>query len=51
VTYTLYRFEICIRDTAIVGVVDTAGLGQLLADNLSAFRLPAVTPCSPPHSH
>jgi phosphonate transport system permease protein len=42
-TYTLYRFEICIRDTAVVGVVGAAGLGQLLADNLAAFRWPAVT--------
>jgi phosphonate transport system permease protein len=42
-TYTLYRFEICMRDTAIVGVVGAAGLGQLLADNLAAFRWPAVT--------
>jgi phosphonate transport system permease protein len=43
VTYTLYRFEICIRDTAVVGVVGAAGLGRLLAENLAAFRLPAVT--------
>ncbi len=42
-TYTLYRFEICIRDTAIVGVVGAAGLGRLLADNLAAFRWPAIT--------
>lgn len=42
-TYMLYRFEICIRDTAIVGVVGAAGLGQLLADDLAAFRWPAVT--------
>jgi phosphonate transport system permease protein len=43
VTYTLYRFEICIRDTAIVGVVGAAGLGHLLADNLAAFRWPTIT--------
>ena len=43
VTYTLYRFEICVRDTAVVGVVGAAGLGRLLAENLAAFRLPAVT--------
>jgi phosphonate transport system permease protein len=42
-TYTLYRFEICIRDTAIVGVVGAAGLGRLLAESLAAFRFPAVT--------
>lgn len=43
VTYTLYRFEICVRDTAIVGVVGAAGLGRLLQENLNAFRFPAVT--------
>lgn len=43
VTYTLYRFEICVRDTAIVGVVGAAGLGRLLADRLAAFDYPAVT--------
>ncbi len=43
VSYTLYRFEICVRDTAIVGVVGAAGLGRLLAEDLAAFRFPAVT--------
>ena len=43
VTYTLYRFEICVRDTAIVGVVGAAGLGRLLSENLSVFRFDAVT--------
>jgi phosphonate transport system permease protein len=42
-TYTLYRFEVCIRETAIVGVVGAAGLGYLIAENLAAFRWPAVT--------
>jgi phosphonate transport system permease protein len=42
-TYTLYRFEICVRDTAVVGVVGAAGLGRLLAENLAAFRFPVVT--------
>lgn len=41
-TYTLYRFEICVRDTAVVGVVGAAGLGRLLAENLAAFRFPAL---------
>lgn len=31
------------RDTAVVGVVGAAGLGRLLAENLSAFRFPVVT--------
>ncbi len=43
VTYTLYRFEICVRDTAIVGVVGAAGLGRLFAENLAVFRFPVVT--------
>ncbi|MHC0433460.1 PhnE/PtxC family ABC transporter permease, partial [Streptomyces sp. O3] len=42
-TYTLYRFEICVRDTAIVGVVGAAGLGRLLSERLSAFDFPVVT--------
>jgi phosphonate transport system permease protein len=43
VSYTLYRFEICVRDTAIVGVVGAAGLGRLFAENLAAFRFPVLT--------
>ena len=42
-TYTLYRFEICVRDTAVVGVVGAAGLGRLFAENLSVFAYPVVT--------
>jgi len=42
-TYTLYRFEICVRDTAVVGVVGAAGLGRLLGESLAAFRFPVVT--------
>ncbi|WP_461059232.1 PhnE/PtxC family ABC transporter permease [Streptomyces pseudoechinosporeus] len=41
-TYTLYRFEICVRDTAVVGVVGAAGLGQLLGDRLASFDFPVV---------
>ncbi|MGH3372508.1 MAG: PhnE/PtxC family ABC transporter permease, partial [Nocardioidaceae bacterium] len=43
VTYTLYRFEICARDTAIVGVVGAAGLGRLLSERLASFDFPVVT--------
>ncbi|QOV40792.1 ABC transporter permease subunit [Streptomyces ferrugineus] len=43
ITYTLYRFEICVRDTAVVGVVGAAGLGRLLTERLSAFDFPVVT--------
>ncbi len=41
--YTLYRFEICVRDTAIVGVVGAAGLGRLLAERFAAFDFHVVT--------
>jgi phosphonate transport system permease protein len=34
-TYTLYRFEICIRETAVVGIVGAA--------DLAVFRFPVVT--------
>ncbi len=43
VTYTLYRFEICVRDTAVVGVVGAAGLGRLLGESLATFNYPVVT--------
>lgn len=42
VTFTLYRFEICVRETAVVGIVGAAGLGRLLAENLNLFRFPIV---------
>ncbi len=42
-TYTLYRFEICVRETAVVGIVGAAGLGRLFAENLAVFRFPVVT--------
>lgn len=41
-TYTLYRFEICVRETAVVGVVGAAGLGRLLSENISSFRYDVV---------
>lgn len=43
VTYTLYRFEICVRDTAVVGAVGTAGLGRLLADGLVFFNFAVLS--------
>ncbi len=42
-TYTLYRFEVSIRDTAVVGVVGAAGLGRLFAENLSTFQFSVVS--------
>lgn len=41
-TYTLYRFEVSIRDTAVVGVVGAAGLGRLFAESLSSFDFAVV---------
>ncbi len=41
--YLLYRLEICVRDTAVVGVVGAAGLGRLLEQELASFRYPGVT--------
>ncbi len=43
VTYTLYRFEICVRETAVVGIVGAAGLGRLLSESLGVFRFPVVS--------
>lgn len=40
--YILYRWEVCIRETAIVGLVGTGGLGRLLTEQLSSFDYPAV---------
>lgn len=37
VAYILYRWEVCIRATVIVGLVGAGGLGRLLAEQLSSF--------------
>ena len=37
VAYILYRWEVCIRSTVIVGLVGAGGLGRLLAEQLSSF--------------
>jgi phosphonate transport system permease protein len=41
--YTLYRWEECVRATAIVGVVGAGGLGQLLEQQRSAFDFDAMS--------
>ncbi len=41
--YLLYRWEVAIRATAMVGVVGAGGLGRVLQDQLSSFDYPAVT--------
>lgn len=42
IAYILYRWEVSARETVIVGVVGAAGLGRLLAEQLSNFNYPAV---------
>ena len=40
--YTLYRWEIVIRETVVVGLVGAGGLGRLLAEQLSSFDYSGV---------
>ncbi len=42
IAYTLYRWEVCIRATVIVGLVGAGGLGRLLTEQLSSFDYPGV---------
>ncbi|MCW5850518.1 MAG: ABC transporter permease subunit, partial [Anaerolineae bacterium] len=37
VAYALYRWEVCARETAVIGVVGVGGLGRLLAEQFSGF--------------
>jgi phosphonate transport system permease protein len=42
--YALYRWEVALRETVIVGLVGAGGLGRLLAEQLAAFdRAGALT--------
>lgn len=40
--YILYRWEVCIRATVIVGLVGAGGLGRLLTEQLSSFDYSGV---------
>ncbi|MBW4467779.1 MAG: ABC transporter permease subunit [Pegethrix bostrychoides GSE-TBD4-15B] len=40
--YALYRWEVCLRETVIVGFVGAAGLGRLLSEQLSSFDYPGL---------
>jgi phosphonate transport system permease protein len=40
--YILYRWEVCLRATAIVGFVGAGGLGRLLSEQLSSFDYQGV---------
>jgi phosphonate transport system permease protein len=42
VAYILYRWEVCVRETVVVGAVGAAGLGRLLSEQVSSFNYPAV---------
>ncbi len=39
----LYRWEVAVRDTLLVGLLGAGGLGALLASRLAVFDWPAVT--------
>jgi phosphonate transport system permease protein len=41
--YILYRWEVCLRETVIVGLVGAGGLGRLLTEQISSFDYSAVT--------
>jgi len=40
--YILYRWEVCLRETVIVGLVGAGGLGRLLTEQLSSFDYSAL---------
>lgn len=40
--YILYRWEVCMRETVIVGLVGAGGLGRLLTEQLSGFDYAGV---------
>lgn len=40
--YALYRWEVAIRDTVVVGVVGAGGLGRILEERRVAFDLPGM---------
>ncbi|AFY39200.1 binding-protein-dependent transport systems inner membrane component [[Leptolyngbya] sp. PCC 7376] len=42
IAYTFYRWEVCLRETVIVGLVGAGGLGRLLTEQLSSFDYAGV---------
>jgi phosphonate transport system permease protein len=40
--YVLYRWEVCLRETVIVGLVGAGGLGHLLTEQISSFDYSGV---------
>lgn len=43
VALSLYRWEVIVRETVVVGVVGAGGLGQLVRDHIVARDFPAIT--------
>lgn len=41
-SYILYRWEVCIRETIIVGLVGAGGLGRLISEQLVAFDFRSI---------
>jgi phosphonate transport system permease protein len=41
--YTLYRWEVCVRATLVVGLVGAGGLGRLLAEQIASFDYRGMT--------
>ncbi len=41
--YIFYRWEVCIRETVIVGLVGAGGLGRLMTEQLSSFDYSGLT--------
>ncbi len=42
IAYILYRWEVCIRATVIVGIVGAGGLGRLISEQLARFDYDGV---------
>lgn len=43
VAYILYRWEVCLRETVIVGLVGAGGLGRLMTEQISSFDYAGLT--------
>jgi phosphonate transport system permease protein len=41
--YILYRWDVCLRETVVVGLVGAGGLGRLLTEQISSFDFGGVT--------
>lgn len=41
-SHSLYRWEVAVRETVVVGIVGAGGLGRMLEQQRAAFDLPAM---------